>query len=118
MDINKDDFYSIDDAVQVTWENIPKQLKDKYEIEDIYFIIEQEQAYLDEIGVNLKEGEEYSICDYPIDINEDEMKKYIIRRVVKNDIFLTNDELEAILDAELTYYEMCDALGDMGEYLN
>ena len=46
------------------------------------------------------------------------MEKHIVDTAIKNDIFLNYDELGDILDAELIYYDMNGALGDIGEYLN
>jgi hypothetical protein len=115
---NRDVFcYDIDEAVKVVWANIPQNLRDQYEFDEIYFIIELLNDYLD-FTIGIKEGEELPICQYPVDIDEDEMRRYIIRNSIDNDIFLTYEELEEILAAELIYYEINGATGDAGQFLN
>lgn len=115
----EDDFvYDTDEAAEVVWNNIPKNLQEKYSLADICFILETELDYLDSIGIMFNEDEEMPICNYPIDIDQPKMEKHIINTAIKNDIFLNYDELGDILDAELIYYEMNGALGDIGEYLN
>lgn len=111
-------FYDLDEATEVVWENIPQYLRDKYDYEDIYFILELEFDYLDALGIMVDEGEDFPICLYPIDINQEEMEKYIVTTAIKNDIFLTYEELGDIMDAELIYYDINGALGDAGEFLN
>ena len=116
---NENEFvYDTDEAAEVVWNNIPKNLQQKYSLEDILFILEIEFDYLDSIGIMIGEGEEYPICDYPRDIDQPKMEKHIVDTAIKNDILLNYDELGDILDAELIYYEMNGALGDIGEYLN
>ena len=116
---NENEFvYDTDEAVEVVWNNIPKNLQEKYSLEEIRFILETELDYLDSIGLIPGENEEYPICDYPQDIDQPKMEKHIVDTAIKNDIFLNYDELGDILDAELIYYDMNGALGDIGEYLN
>ncbi|MGI8581853.1 MAG: hypothetical protein ACR2KX_06650 [Chitinophagaceae bacterium] len=116
---NENEFvYDTDEAAEVVWNNIPKHLQVKYSLEEIWFILETELDYLDSIGLIPGDNEEYPICDYPIDIDQLKMEKHIVDTAIKNDIFLNYDELGDILDAELIYYEMNGALGDIGEYLN
>jgi len=111
-------YYDLDEATDVVWENISQKLRDKFSYEDIYFILEQEFDYLDSIGIMLKEGEKMPLCEYPRDINQAEMDKYIMTQAIKNDIFMTEDEFEEIMTAELEYYDMNGSLGDAGEHLN
>ena len=116
---NENEFvYNTDEAAEVVWNNIPKNLQEKYSLEEIWFILETELDYLDSIGLIPGENEEYPICDFPRDIDQPKMEKHIVDTAIKNDIFLNYDELEDILDAELIYYEMKGMLGDMSEYLN
>ena len=110
--------YDIDDASQTVWENIPEKLKYKLEIEDIYFILELEFNFLESVGLIYDEDEKFPVCDYPKDINQDAMEEYIMLEAIQNDIYISYDELEDILDAELIYYDLNGALGDAGEYYN
>jgi len=124
MNLENDDnsdnkfYYDTDEATEVVWKNIPQNLRDKFDYDDINFILELEFNYLDSIGIMVDEDEDYPICDYPVDINQDEMEKYIVTNAIKNDILLTYDELGDILDAENIYYKMHGALGEMDKYLN
>lgn len=117
-DANEEFYYDLDEAIEVVWKNIPQYLREKYEKADIYFILELEFNYLDSIGIMVGEDEESRISNYPVDINQDEMEKYIVTNSIQKDILLTYEELGDILDAELVYYDMHGAAGDMGEYLN
>ncbi len=100
------------------WANIPKFLREKYSFKDIYFILETEFDYLDSIGIMLDEGQEMPFCDYPRDIDQPKMEKLMVDTANKNGILINQDEIKDILEAELVYYDMNGALGDMGEYLN
>ncbi len=111
-------FYDLDEAAEVVWENIPQFLRGKYAYGEIYFILETEFDYLDSIGLVLEDDEEPAIHDYPVDIDQPKMEKYIIEKATGIGILLTHEELDEILDAELIYYDMNGALGDAGEYLN
>ncbi len=46
------------------------------------------------------------------------MEKYIVDAAIKSNILLNYDHLGEILEAELIYYDMHGALGDLAEYLN
>jgi hypothetical protein len=46
-------YYDLDEAAAIVWENIPQYLVDKYEFEEIYFILETEFDYLSSIGIML-----------------------------------------------------------------
>jgi hypothetical protein len=116
---NDDQFiYDLDEAAKIVWENIPQTLRDKYAFGEIYFILETEFDYLDSIGILLDEDEETPICDYPKDIDQPKMEKLMVEKANEMGIELTYDEVGEILDAEMIYYDMNGALGDMGEYLN
>lgn len=110
--------YDIDEAAEVVWNNIPPNLKKKYEFEDIQKILEIEADYLEAAGIILKEGEEPPVHNYPVETDWDEMQYYIISNAVKENIILNYDELDEILDAETIYYDINGRLGDEGEYLN
>ncbi len=110
--------YDPEEAAEVVWNNIPQYLREKYSLEEIYFILETEFEYLYSIGIVLDEGEEFPICKYPIDIDQPKMEKLMVDTAIKNGILLNYDELGDILNAELVYYDMNGALQDEREYLN
>ncbi len=110
--------YDVDEAAQVVWNSISQSLKERYSLEEIHFILEAEFDYLDSIGMTLDEDEKFPICNYPIDIDESKMEKYIVDAAIKSNILLNYDHLGEILEAELIYFDMHSALGDLAEYLN
>lgn len=111
-------YYDLKEAAIVVWDNVSEYVKDKFTFEDIYMIIEVEMEIFCELGVSIPEGAPEPVVDYPIDIDWEKLKYEIISRCARNDIYLTNNEIEDILEAELIYYDMNGALGDPGEYLN
>ncbi len=122
--LNKDEeddnlfYYDLDDAAEVVWQHIPQYMKEKFAFGEIYFILETEFNYLDSIGIMINEDEEFPVCDYPRDIDQPKMEKLMVEKANEMGIELTLDEVGEILDAEMIYYDMNGALGDMGEYLN
>ena len=117
---NDDDtfYYDLDTAADTVWMNIPQYLREKFNYEQIYFILETEFDYLDSIGIMKDEDAEPSICDYPRDINQPLMEKIMVETANKNNINLNYEDVSNILEAELIYYEANGALRDAGEYLN
>ena len=113
-------FYDLDKATDVVYENLSQKLSEKFEYEDLYFILELQYEYLDSIGIMIEETEQFPLCDYPKEIDQDEMEIYIVTNAIKNDIFLSYEELEEILTAELIYYKINGALEEvnMGVYQN
>jgi hypothetical protein len=117
---NDDDtfYYDLDTAADTVWMNIPQYLREKFNYEQIFFILETEFDYLDSIGIMKDEDEEPSISDYPRDINQPLMEKIMVETANKNNINLDYEDVSNILEAELIYYEANGALRDAGEYLN
>ena len=110
--------FDLDDALDVVWENIPDNLKSKFTFEQIKIVLELEQEQLEELGIILPEGAPEPICKYPIHIDWDELKYQIAFRAVKHDIFITDDELDQILDAETFYLQINGQISDMDDLLN
>ncbi len=118
---DKDDdtfYYDLDTAADTVWMNVPQYMREKFSYEQIYFILETEFDYLDSIGIMLDEGQKMPFCDYPRDIDQPKMEKLMVDTANKNGILVNQDEVKDILEAELIYYEVNGALGDIGEYLN
>jgi hypothetical protein len=116
---NDDDFiFTLEDALCVVWDNISKDLKTKYTYDQIKIILELEQIQFDELGINLSEGELEPICEYPINVDWDELKYQIAFCAVIYDIYITMDELDEILDAETIYYQINGRISDLDELLN
>ena len=113
----KEIIYDVEDATEVIFKNISKNLQSKFDYDDIHLILELQNKYFDIIGINLKKGEDI-ICNYPVDLDEEEMRSFIIKNAVECDLFLNDNELIDIFEAELFYCDNIGAIGDAGEFLN
>ena len=110
--------FAIEDALDVVLDNISESLKSKFTREQVKIVLELEQEQLEELGIILPEGAPEPICKYPIHIDWYELKYQIAFRAAKNDIFITDDELDQILDAETFYLQINGQISDMDELLN
>ena len=110
--------YDLEDATNVVMQNLSQHLLLKYFHEDISFILKQQMEYLSSIGLMYDEDQEMPICEYPVTLDQEALENYIMTNAIRNDIYLSYDELDDILDAELVYYKMNGAIGDIGEILN
>jgi hypothetical protein len=59
-----------------------------------------------------------AVCEFPIEIDEEDLRRHILYHAPHNDLDLTEEDLIEILDAELVYFEQNGALRDAGEWLN
>ncbi|MEI7474792.1 MAG: hypothetical protein WCK67_08430 [bacterium] len=110
--------FDIEDALDIVLENISESLKSKFTRELVKIVLELEQVYLEELGIILPEGAPEPICNYPINVDWDELKYQIAFRAVKDDIFITEEELDQILDAETLYLQINGQISDMDDLLN
>jgi hypothetical protein len=94
--------------------NISNNIRFKYTWEDISLILEIKDEYFDLCC----QSPDDSICEFPIEINEEELRQFIMLHTAQNDIQIPESDLIEILDAELVYFEQNGALRDAGEYLN
>jgi hypothetical protein len=108
-------FYCFDDAVEVIFKNLPNHIRFRYTWEDIMLILEIKDEYFD---LCCQPADDASICDFPVEINEQELRNYILLHSSRNELQLSESDLIEILDAELVYFEQNGALRDAGEYLN
>lgn len=98
--------YIVEDAAKVVYESISEELKKRLNIDDIIEILDKEFEYQQEVGMAGNEDSRSTIeIDIPFDLNEDEMKYYIINNCTKSGIILTYDELNQILEGEDNYFE-------------
>ena len=111
---NSSFYYCFDDAVEVIFKNISNNIRFKYTWEDISLILEIKDEYYD----LCTQTSDDSICEFPIEIDEEELRKFIMLHLAQNDIQIPESDLIEILDAELVYFEQNGALRDAGEYLN
>jgi hypothetical protein len=108
-------YYCFDDAVEVIFKNISNQIRFNYTWEDISLILEIKDDYYDLCCQPLNKS---IICDFPVEINEEELRSFIMLHAAHNDLIINESDLIEILDAELVYFEQNGAVGDAGEYLN
>jgi len=108
-------YYCFDEAVEVIFKNLPHHIRFRYTWEDVMMILEIKDDYLDICSQPFSED---SIIDFPIEVDEEELRHYILHQLLHNDIDMNEDDLIEILDAELIYFEQNGALRDAGEYLN
>lgn len=108
-------YYCFDDAVEVIFKNLPNHIRFKYTWEDVMMILEVKDEYYDLCS---QTNDDETICDFPIEINEQEMRDHILHQLRHNDLDMSEGDLIEILDAELIYFEQNGALRDAGEYLN
>ena len=108
-------YYCFDDAVEVIFKNLPNHIRFKYTWEDVMLVLEIKDEYYDLCSQALSDN---TVCDYPIEINEKELRDHILLQARHNELELEEDDLIEILDAELVYFEQNGALRDAGEWLN
>jgi hypothetical protein len=108
-------YYCFDDAVEVIFRNISNSIRFKYTWEDVMLILELKDEYYDLCSQHITDD---TICEFPVEIDEEDLRKHILFHAPYNDLEITEEDLIEILDAELVYFEQNGALRDAGEWLN
>lgn len=108
-------YYCFDEAVEVIFKNLPNHIRFKYTWEDVMLILEIKDEYYDMCSQHIPDD---TICDFPIEIDEQKLRNYILHQLSHNDLEMNEEDLIEVLDAELVYFEQNGALRDAGEYLN
>jgi hypothetical protein len=103
--------YNNEEAADVILQNISTDLQNKLDFEDIIKILELKDEYFKKVGIIPVDDKE-SICDYPIDLDEEAMNLFIISNAVRDNIILTMEEMVEIMDAELIYLDINGQLDD------
>lgn len=98
--------YDEDDSLRFIRENLPEEMQDEFSDDEINYIVDliydfyEEKGYLDD-----------SDDDTEIEIDEDELLRYIYGNARKNKDIIgrdyTDEQIEAIVAGELAY---CDTL--------
>ncbi|AKQ46408.1 hypothetical protein TH63_13500 [Rufibacter radiotolerans] len=101
--------YIVEDAAQVVHEHISRLMQIKFPEEDIIQILDLEFEYQELTGLT---SETKPICDYPLPVDEEEMKIFILHRCKEIGIVIREDELEEILEKELIYLRMIGLIDD------
>jgi len=100
MNTNEDDLleYNDDEALKFILKSLPAEVKDRIDEETVQYVLDviydfyNEKGYIDEEDT----AEETSI-------DEEEMYEYILENALKDEINLTEDDIQLILDAEFDY---------------
>lgn len=98
--------YYMSEAAEVVYANLSEALKRKYDLKTIRYILELEDDYCDEIGLNIYPGQEESIIEEAPVVDEHELRDYIIKRAAENNLHFEREDISEILYAELIYLEM------------
>lgn len=109
--------YDYEDAANVILENISRDLQNKLNSDDIVKILELKDDYFEEVGIIPADDKE-SICDYPMELDEEAMNLFIVTNAVRDNIILTMEEMVEIMDAELIYLEINGQLSDPSHFFN
>ncbi|MBC5772794.1 hypothetical protein H8S95_01855 [Pontibacter sp. KCTC 32443] len=107
--------YIVEDAAEIVLSNISVELQNKFSYDDIIEILDAEFEFLELSGIASNKP---SIVDIPIHIpaklDEEAMEYFIINLCAKKGIYLTYEELQEILDAEMIYLEQQGLIDDEG----
>ncbi|MDR0395067.1 MAG: hypothetical protein LBH77_07930 [Tannerella sp.] len=104
MDNDKDFLYDEDDAVKFIKNYLPEELKDKFDDDDITYIIDLIYDFYNTKGFLEDEDD-----DKEIEINEDELVAFVVKNALSDGIgkYEAND-VTLIVRGEMEY---CDSIG-------
>ena len=104
--------YIVEDAAMVVYDSISPNLQEKLSFDDIIKILDFKFDYLE--SVNIAGDSEMPQFDTPItaDLDGEALDDFAIANAVKEDIYLSKDELGEIWDGELKYFELNGQLGE------
>ena len=107
--IKEDDLlYDDDDAVKFIRKTLPEDVRNKYDDDNIIYIVDLIYDYYDSKGV-LDEGIQEENDEDEIDIDEDELVAYVTTHAIAEGIGkFEAEEIALIVQAELEY---CESLG-------
>lgn len=117
----KEPEYIVENAAEVVLANLPEELQSKFSYADVIEILEIEFEFLQLTGIA---SDRDPIVQIPIlvpaKLDEEAMEYFIINKCAKKDIYLTFEELQEILNAEMIYLEQQGIIDDedVSQYLN
>jgi len=97
-------YYNAEEAAEVVWDNVPDAIREKFVFEDILRMLQTEEEILTEWGVYIPEDEPDP--EVPVEFEWEQLKYEIIYRLVPENIYLSDEEIQSVLDAELVYFRM------------
>jgi len=105
MSEDKDFLYDDDDSVQFIKNFLPEPVKQKFNDDDISYIVDLIYEFYDSKG--LLDGDDDEMVD--IDIDEDELTAFIISNAISDGIGKYNaDDIALVIQGEMEY---CDSIG-------
>lgn len=107
--------YCFEDAADIIFQQIPTSLRERIRLDDILFILECKDEYLDITYPNVNMP---VLNEFPQEINTSDMIRFLMTQIRLEQVDLSEHDLTEILDAELYYFEKNGALRDAGEWLN
>lgn len=104
MEEDKDFLYDDDDAVKFIKNFLPEELKNKFNDDDINYIIDLIYDFYNTKGF-MEEGND----DKEIEINEDELVAFVVKNALSDGVGKYNaDDISLIVQGEMEY---CDSIG-------
>jgi hypothetical protein len=101
--------YNLREAAEFMHSTISQDLRDKYTVNNIYQVLEIMDDYFDITGLNVYEDTVITEPELPVEmVDMDEVSDFIIQRIARYGLNISNREMEEILDAELIY---CQNIG-------
>jgi hypothetical protein len=108
--MKKEDELQYDDQESVRFikNRLPEEMKDKYDDDDIIYIVDLIYDFYDSKGFMDETGEDEE-DDISIDFDEDELVAFVIKNASEDGIGKFNaDDVALIVEAELDY---CESIG-------
>ena len=109
----KEQHYIPNDAVDLIWKFISKELRNKLTLNDMNVIIRLLIKFYDETG--LIEHNENHNDNTPLSISDsidDDIVNYLLKESKRNNIHLSEDEFQEILDGEYEYLKTIGAIDE------
>ena len=104
--------YILEDAVPIVFENISKELQEKFSPEDIAIILDMEFQYQQESELA---SDVESIIELPVKVDDESLEYFVINKCAKLDIIMTYDEFQEILEAEIIYLDSIGLIDEEGD---
>jgi hypothetical protein len=112
-----DNDYIIEDAAEMILDNIPDELRTKFDFEDIMMILEIIEEFYDQTVYKNIEVTKYTLLippelGAPIDLDEEKLKYHVMKNAADQGLIINDSEVSEILNAEMLYL---DAIGWLRE---
>ena len=107
MSEEQDLFYDDDEAVKFIQNYLPQEVKEKFSDDDINYIIDLIYEFYESKGYFVDDNDDDD--ESAVDIDEDELIRYVINNAQKDGVGKYNaEEIALIVQGELEYCESID----------